>query len=318
MELENTCYYHGDLDGITAARVVLQQYSDAKMIRVNYGDKWKDEDVVGKRVIIVDFSFPDMMDIHDKCAELVWCDHHKTAKSEQKKLWGDDNVAGLRSLDYAGCMLTYAFFNNIKLADIVYKIQNFDIPYVVRAVATYDMWHHKAFDDVDAFCAAAFVKLTSPDAADFERLFNNNKAIENEYIATGEVLLQAALNRIRHVAGREEILVLKPYSGDISVMFVNSTSDISALGSYINKELDCDIAIIFEIIGEKRKDVEYRPESCRVSLRSRTCNVEIVARELAGGGHPGAAGFSTAETPSKMRDTLQGIIYRIGHQIKVK
>ena len=85
MELETTCYYHGDLDGITAGHVVLRQYPDAKMIRANYGDQWKSEDVSGKRVVIVDFSFPDMSEINDECTELIWCDHHKTAKSTHKK-----------------------------------------------------------------------------------------------------------------------------------------------------------------------------------------------------------------------------------------
>jgi oligoribonuclease NrnB/cAMP/cGMP phosphodiesterase (DHH superfamily) len=319
MELETICYHHGDLDGIAAGRVVLDKYPNAKMISINYEGKYKEDDVVGKRVVVVDFSFPDMLALQSLCAELIWCDHHKTVKDLQKKAWNEPSIAGIRSLDYAGCMLTYAFFNDIKLEDIAHKIQNLDIPYVIRAVSTYDMWQHKPFDDVDAFCATAFVKLTSPSSTDFERLISGNTQLSYEYIATGEVLLQAALNRIKKIAHRESPVMLKPQNGRITLLIVNATTDISMLGSYINREVGCDIAVIFEVLGELSREGEpYRPESCRVSLRSQTCNVGVVAQALGGGGHPGAAAYTSFETPTHMKNTLQSTIYRLGESLRIK
>ena len=297
--MDTICFHHNDLDGIVSGAVVRKFYPDAKMIPINYSES-RNEDLTGKRVIIVDFSFEDIDLVKEQCAELIWCDHHKTAKNDNKKAWNDPEIKGYRSLDYAGCMLTYAFFNNIPLADIGDMAKDPKTPAVVRHVSMYDMWQFAEGDEVDAFCATAFVQLHSPDSLDFQPLLENSFNLQMQYIRTGEILVQAAIDRVKHVARREEAKVSKTPSGNITFLIVNSTSDISRLGSYINKELGYDIAAMFEIVNNR----------CRVSLRSLTRNVEVIAYELGGGGHVGAAGYTTDKDSREMYDDLVAMIYR--------
>jgi oligoribonuclease NrnB/cAMP/cGMP phosphodiesterase (DHH superfamily) len=304
--MDTICFHHNDLDGIVAAAIVRQYYPDAKMIPINYSDSLT-EDVEGKRIIVVDFSFKNMEELKEKCAELIWCDHHKTARDDNRKVWNDTDVKGCRSLEYAGCALTYAYFNNISITDLKAAMEDAKTPAVIRYAGTYDMWKFTEGDATDAFCATAFVKLHKPDAPDFEQLMANSYDMEAHYIRTGEILVQAAIDRVKKVAHREEIKVSKTPSGNITFLIVNSTSDLSRLGSYINKELGCDIAVMFEVINNH----------CRVSLRSLTRNVEVIAHELSGGGHVGAAGYTTAQNSREMYDELVATIYMM-HSKSVK
>lgn len=296
--MDTICFHHNDLDGIVSGAVVRKAYPDAKMISINYTDALT-EDLSGKRVIVVDFSFKNMDAIKEQCAELIWCDHHKTAKNENKKAWNDTEIKGYRSLDYAGCVLTYAFFNTIPLVDDVVK--DLKIPAVIRHVGAYDMWQFTEGDEVDAFCATAFVQLHTPDSSDFIQLLDDSSSLEMQYVRTGEILVQAAMGRVKHAVKHVEPKVAKTPSGNITFLIVNSTSDISRLGSYVNKTLGYDIAAMFEIVNNQ----------CRVSLRSITRNVEVIAHELGGGGHVGAAGYATEKNSKSMYDELTATIYRM-------
>lgn len=302
--MKTVCYYHNDLDGITSGASVLIAYPDAKMIPINYGDTWYAAEVADNRVFVVDFSFPEMLKLQAACAELIWCDHHKTVYDTQKKAWNNPKIGGYRSLDYAGCMLTYAFLNDIKLEDLENPDIRNALPAVVRYISTYDLWKHTPGDEVDAFCATAFVKLTAPDSEDFCCFFEGSDGRELDYIEmyaeTGYVLIESAMNRVKHLANREEPVDIKTPIGKIKLLFVNATSDVSRLGDYINSVLGCDIAAIYEIIGE----------NCKVSLRSKTCNIDQIAVIFGGGGHPHAAGFVTDDAPSKCCDNLSAVIYK--------
>jgi acetoin utilization deacetylase AcuC-like enzyme len=171
------------------------------------------------------------------------------------------------------------------------------------------MWEHKAGDDTDAFCATAFVELTSPHSSEFEHFFTNKtRDWESHYISIGKILIKAAMNRIESIASSEKPKYIKPGSGagSISFLFVNATSDVSRLGAYINDELGIDVAAIYKIVGDE----------CRVSLRSKTCNVEAIARQFKGGGHRGAAGFSMGfcnygDSILGVRQVLQSVMFTI-------
>jgi oligoribonuclease NrnB/cAMP/cGMP phosphodiesterase (DHH superfamily) len=312
MDSDVTVYYHKDNDGVLSGHLIYSKYPEAKFIPVQYGDKWEEADVKDKKVFVVDFSFPDMIAIRDLCAALVWCDHHSTAKKIQTEAWDDSTIAGLRSLDFAGCMLTYAYINNIPLENIDVMVKNYTIPYVVSAIAKYDTWKHKRGDDADAFNAAFTVKIRSHTSDDLPKFFDLGRAhIENTYIAIGETLLEAAMARVKGVVAHETPVIVKDGDKAITILVVNSTSDKDLAGSYINADLCYDIAAIYRYEHETRKDGKVeKPDRCIVSLRSLTCNVAVIAEKLQGGGHPGAASFVISQSPAQMKETLQGTIFR--------
>jgi oligoribonuclease NrnB/cAMP/cGMP phosphodiesterase (DHH superfamily) len=322
-EIDTICYHHNDPDGIFAGAVVKLKYPEATMVSVNYGMSWKPEDVKGKRVFVVDFSFPNMRRLFESCAELIWCDHHKTAMDENIELWNDTRVKGLRSMSYAGCVLTYAYLNNI--AEIAIDIGHSDLrmPLAIQYVGIYDMWQHKQGDVIDAFVAAAYMKIKDPSDKVFNiflRELGDERAAINEYISIGTTLIDSAMNQVRKIASREELTLIKlPNKNNITMFMVNSTSEASRLGSYINDELQCDIAIMYEIVKDKKNSelTEKHKNVTRVSLRSKTVNVSVLALMFGGGGHRGAAGFETELQPSELRDEIQAKIYR-AHSLLVE
>lgn len=300
--METYCFYHRDLDGITSAAEVLHQYPEAKFIPVDYRDMYDQYDLSNARVIVVDFSFPDMSALQASCKELIWIDHHRTAYDMQRRAWKSTDIAGYRSLNFAGCMLTYAYFNKISLGDIRDSV----IPPAIQYVNSYDLWQFTQGDDVDAFCATAYLEWEKPVDVPYDLFFNISMNVEScsvkGYIEKGILLLKAADKRVSYLANRDKIQqITTAQEVKINLLFTNATSDISKLGSYVNTERNCDIAAIYEIVDG----------NIRIHLRSRTCNVEPIAKALGGGGHPGAASYNTLDSVESARDKLCAAIFRI-------
>jgi len=68
------------------------------------------------------FSLPieEMASLNQKC-DLFWIDHHKSAMERNTELWNSE-LAGLRSMDNSGCMLTWMYFHGKEEAPTVIKI----------------------------------------------------------------------------------------------------------------------------------------------------------------------------------------------------
>ncbi|MFA5394918.1 MAG: hypothetical protein WC346_02755 [Methanogenium sp.] len=297
MTIDNkvVCYYHGDLDGIFAAACVKQKYPQAKFIPVQYGDTWCANDVLEATVIVVDFSFLDMAVLRSHCDKLIWIDHHKTAMETQQISWADDRLAGYRSLEYAGCILSYAYFNMIPSDKISKAIVQLKIPWAVVLAGKYDMWQFDSTDIVDCFATAAMLDIDSPNHEDFNDLLNiHDTDCAQSYISSGDTLIKAAMHRVKAVAAHGDKITIPVADRAVTLMIINATSDISRLGRYINIDLGIDIAAIYEIVGTK----------FQVHLRSVTCNVESIARAHKGGGHAGAAGFSCKIKSNVIHDIL--------------
>ncbi len=142
-DIDTVIIYHRDLDGLASALIAKDVYPDAKMISVNHGEGYHGLDSLEeKRVIVVDFSYPHniMQSLKNITKQLIWIDHHKTASKQ--KLWKDPKVAGLRddSNKYAGCELTWIFFN-----------PNKETPMGVKLVGDWDTWSFNYGVDTKAY-----------------------------------------------------------------------------------------------------------------------------------------------------------------------
>jgi hypothetical protein len=110
-------------DGFASAYVAHQRWPEADLIPTNYGKPFKFEELKGKAVLIVDFSFPldQLLGLAAMCNGVLVLDHHKTAaealavvpapnshradecivEPEQLRAWFD--------MEHSGVSMTWAF-----------------------------------------------------------------------------------------------------------------------------------------------------------------------------------------------------------------
>lgn len=139
--------YHRDLDGLASALIARKKYPNAEMISVLHGE----EDNIIERfrsnrfetVIIVDFSFKDTTMNMIKAArsnELIWIDHHKSAKEKLSDIWDSKEIKGIRSTKKAACELTWDYF---------YPKE--ECPYAILLIGDRDTWTWKYKDKTKHF-----------------------------------------------------------------------------------------------------------------------------------------------------------------------
>jgi oligoribonuclease NrnB/cAMP/cGMP phosphodiesterase (DHH superfamily) len=260
------CYHHNDLDGICSAAIIKFLYPYTKFIPVDYGYQYKNEDVEGKNVFVVDFSFNDMDKLAEKANHLVWIDHHKSAMERQPKAWASKRIAGIRSLEYAGCELTWKYYSGL------------DAPLVVQYIGDMDMWEFE-LDATKTICEYMNVVFKDPEDAILQGLIRkNDMAILGEIMSKGEALLEAKQVRIEQNFKNGKNIVL----WDKIFRLINTNHDISATGEYVYKMDDYDGALMW-----------FADDGIvRCSMRSNgKVDVRLIAESFGGGGHPNAAGF---------------------------
>ena len=260
-------YHNDDLDGITAAAIIYNEFKTGVYIPVNYGDMWNPEDVKDAVVYVVDFSFPDMYALKNACHTLVWVDHHKSAMDNQPAAWNDTSIEGNRSLEYSGCELTWMYFYDDPM------------PGIVKYVGDRDMWKF-ALEDTIPVAEAANYELTSYNSLMWRRLFNPKFANHQIEILKerGNVLLQAKNLRIEkaYKSGKDI------HFNGLKTRIVNASADISEIGERIYTS-GYDLAIVWRIVDDKAV-VSFR------SAANSNVLVNTIAQQFGGGGHPHAAG----------------------------
>jgi oligoribonuclease NrnB/cAMP/cGMP phosphodiesterase (DHH superfamily) len=267
------CYHHDDLDGIASAAVILKKYPSAKCIAVNYGDTWDPAIINNAQVFVVDFSFPDIQLLKNACRELYWIDHHRTAMEQQKTAWNDPSIPGKRTLELAGCELTW-----------MYLYPDIPMPEIIKLIGDMDMWEFEYGYLTRTVCEAAKYELTDPTDDLWAVLFCKgiDEAALEDLSTHGAVLLEAKEQRIKKTFKNGTDIALFGYQARI----MNATTDISETGSYVYEQDNYDIAVMWQMIG---KDVI-------LSFRSNKVDVGRIAERFDGGGHKAAAGATITFT----------------------
>jgi oligoribonuclease NrnB/cAMP/cGMP phosphodiesterase (DHH superfamily) len=141
------CIYHRtDFDGKCAGAIVKHKFPHCKLYPLDYADPFDLERIEkGEEVIMVDFTLEkdgDMENLIDRCGNLVWIDHHRTAIALQEKL-GVKDFPGIRQVStdlndlegkeksnrISGCELTWMYFYPER-----------KLPYSVYLLGRYDIW----------------------------------------------------------------------------------------------------------------------------------------------------------------------------------
>ena len=148
------CFFHSsDLDGHASGAIVKNEYSDCKMIGINYGQDFPWDSIEkDETVFMVDFAlqpFEDMLKL-DKISQLTWIDHHKSAIEKHDKQ--DLFIEGLRRIGIGACALVWEFIYSEKL-----------MPYSIILLAEYDVWNHSNPDTLP-FQYGMRIEETLPDS----------------------------------------------------------------------------------------------------------------------------------------------------------
>lgn len=133
------CFYHsGDLDGKCSAAIVRRKFPDCELYGINYGELFPMGDIIGREVIMVDFSlpWPLMQEMAQKASHLIWIDHHQTAIDEfgkQELPYNGTRVFPVLCIGVAACELCWEYFFPEK-----------EMPVSVYLLGRYDVWNHKS------------------------------------------------------------------------------------------------------------------------------------------------------------------------------
>ena len=132
------CIYHSrDLDGWMSGAIVKLQFPNIELIGWDYGNEIPNLSKYDT-IIMVDISFPkDEMQRFTKNGidKLIWIDHHISAIKEMK-INGIPEPAGMRNIHFAACELTWKYF-----------YPNENMPELVRLLGRYDCFGHKGTDE---------------------------------------------------------------------------------------------------------------------------------------------------------------------------
>lgn len=259
------CFYHANCtDGAAAAAVIERKYPGAECVPVIHGEAIQ-HSVPGKKVFIVDFSFPAevLSKMKAEAAEVLWYDHHKTALPIRDQIgWGEID------LSESGASLTWKK-----------EFPDQSLPRILAYVKDKDLYEWKLPDSravsMDLRNTSGLLDPKSPKW--MELIDHLDDAKFRRIVERGEHALEA--QRLRILNGAKNGFQLD-FHGH-RAFAVNWSLEASDMGEYIYAELGYEVAIIFY----------YSGKVWNFSLRSDRVDVSELAKLYGGGGHPGAAGF---------------------------
>lgn len=152
-------YYHGDcLDGFGAAYAAWRRHGNgARYLPVHYGQSWRAEDVAGREVFVLDFTFPrdELLAMARRARSLQLIDHHASARDMWRDLLqpapdgagltyrdADTGLAVRFDLDRSGAHLAWAHFHAGE-----------PLPRALAHVEDQDLWRF-GLEHTRAFCRA--------------------------------------------------------------------------------------------------------------------------------------------------------------------
>jgi oligoribonuclease NrnB/cAMP/cGMP phosphodiesterase (DHH superfamily) len=260
MSNDIVCLYHKNCaDGFGAAYAVWCVYQDkVDYIPVQYGDE--PPDVVGKEVLIVDFSFKRdvLLSMADTARSVTIIDHHKTAQEDLEGIFDLPKINGIFDMTRSGAVLTWEYFHSHL------------VPLLLKYVQDRDLWKWKLPSSREVSAAIQSYPF------DFE-LWSNFDV--DELAVEGAAILRYQRQQIE--------IAKKQYWFETITGFRVPIVNLRGI-------------LVSDVVGELSEGfpfaaaVFYTETSKIYSLRSKEGgeDVSAVAAKFGGGGHKHAAGFS--------------------------
>lgn len=264
--------YHGNCpDGFTAAWAVWRALGDSAEYReVNYGAPPPD-DVHGRRVILVDFSYPravlDM--IASRAARVEIYDHHKTAEADLKG-WADEAPASRHvvfDMKRSGAGIAWDCFHHGPRPPLVDYVEDRDLW----------LWQLAQSREVSEYL------FSWP--RDFQTWNDIAHELEHrlmEAIRQGLALLRAKRARVAKVCENVRWL----HFGETLIPVVNAAWDMSELGEYLTERFPGAPCGGYYFDRADQRQWGFRSVG--------DFDVSALCKQYGGGGHKNAAGFQSA------------------------
>lgn len=280
--------YHGGgcRDGWASAWLMHHAFrGNCELKAVNYSDD-DIPDVAGRRVYIVDFSYPRdvLLRMRHQTKSLLVIDHHKTAAAELADL-----PFCIFDNEHSGAYLTWQYLRDHHLIqqEAVYQHtatisisrwigvgpKGADVPQLVEYIEDRDLW---TFELPESRAINEYIRSFPLDIETFDRLARMDLLTKVE---CGERLVALIEQQVDiHVSHASTLRI-----AGFDVPGVNATVNQSEVAGRLaaGKPFAC---VWFDIAGGKRV----------YSLRSDPQGIDVseVAKSLGGGGHKHAAGFT--------------------------
>lgn len=283
MERNYVLYHANCFDGSGAAYAAWRALGDENTtyIPAQYNDPVPEIES-GSNVYIVDFSYPRdvLTGLLDASKKLVVLDHHKTAKEALEGFPG-----ALFDMDKSGAVMAWEYFH-----------PNVEAPKLLKHIQDRDLWKWNLDGTREVTAALRLIK----DFRDYDKAVDHLFGLEHLY-SQGSVKIQFDEMEVA-AAMKKAIITQYPMGVDrpmLTCAFLNTTILVSEIGSKLCTDLPVQFSLSYFI--EKSGDVVF-------SFRSTgDFDVSVLAKQLGGGGHRGAAG-ARVESEAGMRLIAQ--LYR--------
>ena len=306
-----TIYYHADcLDGFAAAYAAWRRFGEAAHYRpMHHGDSWLADDVAGRQVFILDFSFPPAIleAMAAQATRVVQLDHHVSARRD----W----LAVLNTNEGATCYnapdrpLTVVF--DLEKSGTRLAWEHFQpdepLPRLLACIEDQDLWRF-TLDETRPLCRAlrmepfsfatwdALVRTCEDaDSPAYRQLLVGGEAIERQLQAEVRRLAEGGLPCPARLRG-EPIDALQAVRHGLPVITDGEQSwqAVTGLAANANMVFASELG---NLLAERSSSFGLTWQLtadglAKVSLRSKgDFDVSVIATRYGGGGHRNAAGF---------------------------
>lgn len=288
-------YHHNDLDGMSSAGILAYHlYKQRKSTLYGmkfYSCSYKELDTSNIKendtVYILDYSFTEatksqLLDIYNKCNKhLIWIDHHDSSIELQKS--NDETIKsidGIRSKQGSGVYLTYVYMNDMmkNIEKPMYAFIN--IPTFILYISDYDTFSKALIPQSDWFKYGMDTHNINPTSSIWQQLMEDyDKQLLSDILEDGKLAYKYAMKELKSY--------YKSYGFDAKfegydIKVINRRTNSSAFGEDYKK---ADIVMSYVYDGNLYK---YSIFSSKEDI-----DCSKLAEKYGGGGHKGAAGFSS-------------------------
>jgi len=280
------CITHTDSDGWCSGAIVKHFEENVTIHHMNYGyDIPWNKIKQARKVYMTDFGlqpFKEMLKIKKmKGDNFIWIDHHKTAIDDLKK--SGQKINGTQRIGDAGCELTWEYFSDEKM------------PEIVRLIGRYDVWDIKYSDKLFPLQSALTLYGVDSNSDTFWKTHLTSDDHLDELIKEGQLCCNYHDNiNYNNCKSHSFELDWKGYR----FLAINALGSNSKIFDSKFDPSKHDAMLCFG----------YTNKNYSVSMYSTKNGVDVgsIAKSLGGGGHKNASGFQCLELPFELEWKRKG------------